>query len=599
MGARTFFSIAFAGLFILGSSPVAPEASPSLAEMLAEYQNFGLPLPPKAARFVKYEYNGEYIRNGEIQPPQYSLAFEIKPGTKTDKPILLRGTEEVRPYFDLHAVEVPPEPAATDGIEWDSDVALVLAIQCHSRGWDKLAGRLLDVSRKNDAPAISKHLVITAWAYWEGQVTHPTTDRRPVLKRLKDLIHRDADLDTKYHRRLIRSLELALVPSHAKPGSIDALIDRLVDYQTETGKGGEREPGEPFWQVARLGFDAVPALIEHLDDDRLTRVKMAEFHNFPPWHLRVGDVAGDLLEGLADAELDRGTPGENVGGGWLRRQQGYPVLKSAALDWWEKNRKTGEETYLLNHVFPTKAKEGKQPEVNQHILNVITAKYPDRIPGLYKKVLDERAELGIWELVDALERSKLSDKEKIALLVSGVKRGQAEHRLPALGTLRKFDQQQFNNLLLNLVENLPKDVPAAYWSCPEARLVRFAMECDDPRIWPLLEKVAKRSSIGLRMEVLSKLNYIGDTKYRIERLRLYSSFLDDSALCDRKTDDRFSGPGASFNYDKIEVRDFIALELARLLGIDIKLKRNRTPAEWAKIRESVRVDLKRELDGTK
>jgi hypothetical protein len=44
------------------------------------------------------------------------------------------------------------------------------------------------------------------------------------------------------------------------------------------------------------------------------------------------------------------------------------------------------------------------------------------------------------------------------------------------------------------------------------------------------------------------------------------------------------------------VRDFVALELAWLLGIEVELKLDRTPAEWTKIRDTVREAMKRELD---
>jgi hypothetical protein len=47
------------------------------------------------------------------------------------------------------------------------------------------------------------------------------------------------------------------------------------------------------------------------------------------------------------------------------------------------------------------------------------------------------------------------------------------------------------------------------------------------------------------------------------------------------------------------VRDFAALKLANLLGIDVEEKRNRTAAEWALVRDQVREDLKRELDKKK
>jgi hypothetical protein len=132
--------------------------------------------------------------------------------------------------------------------------------------------------------------------------------------------------------------------------------------------------------------------------------------------------------------------------------------------------------------------------------------------------------------------------------------------------------------------------------CPEAHLAALAVESDDPRVWTTLEKVAKRSPVGLRMEVLS---LFGNPRHRSERLRLLASFLDDAQIRDTASDSRFDGPNAGDSYDRIEVRNFVALQLASLLGIKVELKPDPTPGEWATVRETVRGSLELELDKTK
>ena len=136
------------------------------------------------------------------------------------------------------------------------------------------------------------------------------------------------------NRALLKSLDLALVPSKAKPGSLEALIDDLVDYAANTGTLGSYPREDRYWRIAELGFDAVPALIDHLDDDRLTRAMMKGFNNFPSWHLRVKHGVSDLLEELA---------GQDLGRDWLRRQQGYTVTKAAAKMWWDEAPRSGRK----------------------------------------------------------------------------------------------------------------------------------------------------------------------------------------------------------------------------------------------------------------
>lgn len=573
----------------------ASEPFPSLAELLKEYRALGLPMPPDASKLVRFESGGGGIVNGKVQPKVYGLAFQVKPGTEMVNPVLLRGTHQWQPSWKVHAREIEPDPVAVKDLDSGVEDSLALAIQCHARGWDKLARHLLEQYLKEDTLPAPRRLVKLAWEYWVNHLTRPKVDRGLVAKRLQELIRRDPMLNTEQNRALLKSLDLALVPSKARPGTVEALIDDLVDYDADAGTLGWFERSDQYWRLAELGFEAVPALISHLDDDRLTRAMMRGFNNFPSWHLRVNDVVGDLLEGLAAEKLDRGAEGKNVGGGWLRRQQGYPVTADAARTWWEKASKVGEETYLLDHVLPTRRDKTRAVPTSQHLLRVILAKYPKRIPDLYRVVLEKRSDLRSEALVEAFCLSKLPDKEKIDLFLLGAKHEQLDHRLPALRALNTLDQKQFTSLLLATIEGLPADVQADYWCCDEARIGPLAIESDDPRVWAALERVAKRSALGLRMELLNRFGDSRDPRRRVERLRLLSSFLDDRALRDNKSDTRFAGPGAGFQYEKIEVRDFVAVEIAGLLGIEVELDLDRTRAEWAKIRDKIREGLKREL----
>jgi hypothetical protein len=504
----------------LGSSAETPL---TLDELLKEYKKHELPLPPKDAMLVRYESfdSGIAIINDKLQPRMidYSLAFVMEPGSKKEQRRLLTGTRWCRPDEAPNKREVVPPPDAARGIDLKGEDGLVLAIQCHARGWGTLARYALEQSQIDAKTSPRNQLLKVAWWYWRGRLTNPKLDRVPAAKHLNELIGQNKEWDTGENRALLKSLDLALTPRKSKPGSIEALIDDLVDYNADAGTLGLFEPEQRYWTIANLGFDSVPALIEHLNDDRLTRATMQRFNNFPDWNLRVGDVAGDLLEGLA---------GEETGRNWLDRQNGYRVNKAKAKVWWDKARKVGEETYLMKHVF-VETTDRRKAHVSEHLLHVILAKYPKRVPPLYRIVLDKRPELDSGILVEAFVRCKLPVKEKMDLLVYAAKHKENEHRLPALHAIKKLDQKQFNVLLLATIASFPKDVSGSYWSCPEAYLAALATECDDPRIWPMLEKVAKRSAVGLRMEMLNRLNNPQDNRHRTERFHLVGSFLNDDA----------------------------------------------------------------------
>jgi hypothetical protein len=569
------------------------EPDPQFAELAKEFRSLGLPLPPENARFVKYTSYIEVI-DGR-QHPFYGLAFEIKPGTDTSGPVLLSGAWEWERPHDSRLPELKPDPTAVDGINLTANDALLLAIQCHTRGWHALANKLLERGRKvkGNLP-LQKRLVGLAWDYWASRATHRTADRAPVLKRLTELIEREPDLNLEHHRALINSLELSLVPTRAEPGSVEALIDALVDYNTDTYPFSPPEHGEAYWRIVERGFEAVPALIEHLGDDRLTRATMHGFNNFPSWPMRVGNVVGDLIEALAAEEMARGADGE---GGWLRRQQGHPITRAAAAEWFEKAKKVGEEPYFLDRVLTNP--KGEHGRVNPYVLRVLATKFPASVPVVYKTVLEKHPNLDSTPLAVALSRCSLPVKDKLDFLLIAAEHKKYAHMLPAYRAIRELDQKRFDALLLATIEGFQVGMLEGYWTCPGAHLAALAVESDDPRVWPALGAVAERAPVGLRMELLSLFGNPSDTRHRVERLRFLANFLYDSAVRDSKVDSRLHGRNAGDAYDRIEVRNFAAIELASLLEIGVEVKPDRTPAEWTALREKAREALKREPNGAK
>ncbi len=566
----------------------AGEPLPSLAELLKQYQEFGLPVPPKDAKLVRYERPGgghfqtiDGVTKRVVYPTIHGLAFEVKSGTETDFPVLFEGIAEWEPISNPRTKEVKPEPDAVKDLMANYD--LLMAMHCHARGWDKLAQYLLERSRKESKDPPRMQLISWAWYFWTDQLTQPKIDRAPIAKRLKALLRESKELDSESNRALLHSLELALVPSKAKPGTVKALIDDLVDYDTGVGMGTPMTNGDRYWRLANVGFDAVPELIEHLDDPRLTRSMQYRVFTMPK-NARVGDVVQQLLYDLT--------------WGQISVEAAKDTWKAAISRWFEKARKVGEEAYLLDKVLGFE-REGWERQTNDHIVMVILAKYPNHIPTVYRKLLDKHAKLDSQYLADAVLRCNLKEQEKLELLMYAAKHKDYKHRLPALSAIMELDKKKFVAIWLEVIEGLPKDVPGPYGWCPEASIAHLAIESDDPRVWTALERVAKRSDIGFRMELLCQFHSPREKRHWNERLRLLASFLNDADLRDRKSSKKYDSTWAAFSYSKIEVRNFVALEIANLLGIEIEWNDQRTPEEWAAIRNQVQDAVKREVDKKK
>ncbi len=567
-GAGLLAMVVLAANVCCGADPVI------LDDLLKEYQKHGLPLPTKTAKLVKY--------NTRINHDRYAIAFEIRSATNDKKQTILIGTK-LTDGFECY--EVKPDADSVRELVYSEDTDLIHAIQCHSRGWDDLARFLYERSQTSDEH--KPQLNSIAWSYWMGQVTEPKIDRAPVAKRLNALMAIDKTLDTEFHRLFLKSLELSLVPSKAKPGSIESLVDALVDDSTRHGSFGVNRTSEQFWNLAKQGFDAVPILIESLDDARLTRATLQGFNNFPTRHLLVQDIAGDVLEALAGMELVRGDKDTIAGRGWLRRHQGWPVLKSDALKWWETAKKRGEESYLFDNILPP-IKEDERVAIAELRMAILKHKYPQRVPTLYRTVLETRPDVQSWEFAEVIAQSKQSDKNKIELFLLASHHADFRHRLPGLRFLSKLDPKSFGRILTETLENIPVDVAEKYRTYTGAHFVALAIESDDPRIWPVLEKVVHRSSLGLKMQMLERLSNREDKRHLSTRMKLLVQFLDDDTVRDQKSNEKFDGPCAGFPYRKIELRNFVATQLAALLDIPIETDEKRTPVEWAAIRDRVR-----------
>jgi hypothetical protein len=343
---------------------------------------------------------------------------------------------------NTRVVFVQPEQMKTADVAdlryfaFDSDGALVTAIQCESLGWHNLAQALLKYSlEKAKNPDVAKKVLARlAWDELDHKLMDRDTDWTKAAAGMRMVLAADPTLDTDDRRGLLRSLEAALVPSKAQPGSIQAMVDDLMEARSDLEDLMDllnTRPDRSYLRVLCQGMAAAPTLLQHLDDDRLTRRSCQRPTKWQFHHDRVRDVVSDLLRDLADGELGPGTY-------W-----GWDVIRSEALDkdtaqaWWNKVRHLGEEEYLLAHALPVDA---KWP--NQSILRVLAAKYPRNLLKVYRTLLEKRSEVYSWQLAELIVEASLPEKDKLAVLRYTAERPNVEHRRAALKALEKLTQKK-------------------------------------------------------------------------------------------------------------------------------------------------------------
>jgi hypothetical protein len=229
------------------------------------------------------------------------------------------------------------------------------------------------------------------------------------------------------------------------------------------------------------------------------------------------------------------------------------------------------------------------------MLDIINEKYPQHLPTLYKTILNERPTIQSWPVAEVVAKSSLSAEKKLELFFQASQHQNLEPRRFGLDQIQKLDPKLFMKLLLATLEALPKTPTEPYWACPEAAFAHLVLATDDPRAWKMLEKVAKRSDVGLRMEFMNPMNYsyIGE-RQRQQRLEFLAAFLDDDEAPDVKANSKmFIGPHAGFTFERLTVRDLAAMTIASILEMPDKPDRDWTPQQWEKLRSQVKEKLHR------
>ncbi len=569
----------------------AREDSPAdaLPELLKLYQELGLPIPPKNAKLVRYESGGVGFVNGVRQPPTFSLAFLIETQGAQKKKSLFQDVYQRSDWLPAHwDVVEPTEEAAQQTYEFRPTVSF--AVQCQAMGWKKLAAEILSKCEEGASGSFRKQVLTDAWYHWQFQLSRPDIDRRPAAAMLKKIKALDPELARTFHAdSLIRSLDHALVPSTAKPGSDESLVDGLVDA-TITDWPYEMSPSEtPYQKLVRRGFDAVPVLLNHLEDDRLTRSMHIGTMMDHSYELRIYDIVSSILRQLAGSDEAKHWRTGVIGDG----SGGEPLVKSDVLAWWREAQKTGEESYLVkNAAKPETERYGTRTpkRSKQSQIEIIAFKYPKNLERVYRELLEQQPVVESHPIASAIAGSTLSLDEKVRILLIGATNKVQQHRAAALWQLKQFDQKKFVALLIKNIDEL-SGKPTDAWMGPESQYVSLTIEADDQGVWQALLQLAKRAEVRIRLEMLHQCSY-SDTQSQ-NRLEFLAAFLTDDTVRTVKAKGQIPDVRSDFfQFPKLEVRNAAAMVLGSLLKIGKEPTETWQARQWADYREQVRAALR-------
>lgn len=344
-------------LFVLFSFLTPPLGlSDDLRVLLEDYREFGLPLPGQDAQLAMQEFPGTFTVNGVRQHTCHLLLLTGR--SAASQRMYLAGTKMVTPERGETVRVVPPTVdslAATKSYTppwWQPHLPtfpdLALAIQCKSLGWEELAKAALDRSRRrkneyyewNRRPRNDRDaLALMAWNHYCTRFAEATaSERKLILDRMKRLLNDRRIINAPVRRLLIGDFERTLEPA-ASANGLEAAIESLLELDGTAHGRLEKivNSNAACRSILDAGLVAIPALLRHLNDFRVTRLILSEDDNRCysgyVWNVRVADVAAHLLERLA---------GEEFAYDFLQSEgRGRRLDQNHVTHWWNLTKEKG------------------------------------------------------------------------------------------------------------------------------------------------------------------------------------------------------------------------------------------------------------------
>ena len=266
-----------------------------------------------------------------------------------------------------------------------------------------------------DALSLSERVWFLALQHYRNELTSPTVSRPSVLLNLDKLMRAHPATRTDYTTSLRASLLATIGSKPAAVGSIEGEIDRLVNERMPSTRNllqGPRKDSSNYNKLARRGFEAVPTLISHFGDPRLT----GNYTVYGQQYDRL-DTVGDTCQSLVDGMSGKWNLSQEEALEWFRSVSGLDPVKYAVTD-----QKTSERESVA-------------------MMALIQAKSPASLQEILVSRVSSPNPLWIGETVSALLGSTLPRSEKLAALKTAYSKSSEVKRKQLLYTVKTMNAE--------------------------------------------------------------------------------------------------------------------------------------------------------------
>ncbi len=574
----------------------------ALTEMAARFRM----LIPTAEKRLVLAHTGSHSSLGKSStsrdPAIYSPAFLLE--ESADSVVVLRGfttetpkrrreaswrefsTEPVKPAYGGHAVRFGQISTFVCAVQLAASGDLETAAKLLERYESDNHFELVDgqsVEDLQDQPTALLALCIVD--HLRQQILARPEDWKDTLLRMRSLLNDFPDLKTDTRAALLDDLTKTVF---AKPPDRDSTEELLLIWSRTPSRLRHLGLYHTYDEAAAdttarthvmQGFKAIPGLIALLNDRRVTVHESAAAMRAPARIQRVGELSEKLLIEIAGSRCPE-TVNRKTSAVWLA--------------WWNKTQRIDPEEFFVSAVFTRE--NGRITREYESPARILAEHFPHRLAPLCEEFSEVAAEnVPPCDLPEAVAGARLPRGERSRILSRFALKGSLAQKRWVLQALAKLDGPEAARILKTIFDRFPKDAREGYWTCPEAAYSHVVMQIEENGCWADYLRVAKRSSVGLRMEMMNPFNYayIGD-KCRSLRLAFLAAFLDDESerrIPPGRNQGKFDGPCAAFTFPQIQVRDFAAMKIASILDMDRHPDEFWTSENWRALREEVRSRL--------
>ncbi len=472
------------GILTAGDIAMRMKAEPkTVAEFYEAYKRYGLWLPPKDAKLVVRRLHDE---------DNYSILVAER---TVISPAILRdlhgpSTEWLSARFRT----IKPDVKIIDEHSWHgAHDLLFLAAMGHHLGWTDFSKAAFEKAKRTpgyltqiaDWEHDSVGFIIglireVAWDQNVEKLCDPKKDRKKVWEILHSIARDDSRFQLFGLQRLVSDLEFTIQHRPTPTNKAEEAIDRLVEWTGEldwrrTDSTRPWQTRSTYDELAMMGFDAVPALIAHLDDRRLTRSQHVEIFNLSISKdvYRVGDVCAALLAELSAGEVHPWDTFEPV------------ERKQDAEKWFARAKEIGEERWYLTCI-------SAKYEPGEGNYRAFATRFPKSFVRWYRGQMSLPKDIDNRRPVTALVHAPTLKSERASLLLLALESQGVNKRWGALLGLSAVDRDLLIRHLPAFFRSLNRE------NVKERMEYQFREEC---------ELVLRTDNVECRKSLLESLQF--------------------------------------------------------------------------------------------